>query len=333
LFIFTSGSTASPKIAALTLGNLIYSALGSLPLLNLTPGDSWLLTLPLYHVGGLGILLRCFLSGAEVLISKNSLPETLQLYPVSHLSFIPTHLYRLMREPHLYIDPLIKKAKCILLGGAPISPHLYQKACLKGWKIFTTYGMSEMSSQVTMKTAQSGELDFGVPLKFRELSFASDQEILVRGKTLFQGYWSKETGILLPLSSEGWFQTKDLGGLTAGGQLIFSGRKDHLFISGGENIQPEEIESALYQIPEVAEALVVPIADEEFGARPVAFLTLEKAISLEAIREALQSLLPRYKIPIHFFPFPQTKNETKIKRGEWAKKAEALLKYPRASQE
>ena len=110
----------------------------------------------------------------------------------------------------------------------------------------------------------------GRPLAFRELSVAADGEILVRGRTLFRGY-VEETGIRPARDASGWFHTGDLGRLDADGRLVVSGRRDTMFISGGENIHPEEIEREILRFPGVLEAIVAPVPDPEFGARPGGF--------------------------------------------------------------
>ena len=145
----------------------------------------------------------------------------------------------------------------------------------------------------------------GVVLPHRELELAADGEILVRGATLFVGYAEGES-IERP-DAAGWFQTGDLGAwVEVGGarMLRVVGRKDNLFISGGENVQPEEVEAALGRLAGVHRAVVVPVADAEFGHRPVAFVEAE-AWEPEAWRSALGAALARFKIPVAFYPWPE----------------------------
>ena len=137
----------------------------------------------------------------------------------------------------------------------------------------------------------------------REVSISKRGEILVRGETLFAGYVETEE-IDRSLDEEGWFHTRDLGELDEGGYLRVKGRMDNLFISGGENVQPEEIEEALCRLNGVDEAVVVPVPDEEFGARPVAFIRINDGEPRDLASE-LEPLLPRFKIPISFHPWPE----------------------------
>ncbi len=136
----------------------------------------------------------------------------------------------------------------------------------------------------------------------REVSISEEGEILVRGETLFAGYVEGEK-IDRSLDIDGWFHTRDLGELDENGYLRVRGRMDNLFISGGENVQPEEIEEALCRLEGIDEAVVVPVPDEEFGARPVAFVRTEGGV--RDLSRELEPILPRFKIPISFHPWPE----------------------------
>ncbi len=279
VLIATSGSSGKAKLAHLSLENLFHSASFSHPDLVLEPGDKYLLSVPLYHVSGLSIVTRCYFSGAEVI-----LPGSGKESEVTHVSFVPTQLKRFLQNPKVY-----PKLKAILVGGAPIPFDLCLEAHSRGFPIYITYGMTEMSSQVaTQKFNPKKGIAFGDPLPYRELKLV-DGEIYVRGKTLFQGYHN------LPSSfADGWFPTKDLGHIGPHG-LELIGRKDRMFISGGENIHPEELEKALLSHPEILRANVSSRPDPEFGARPTAII--ESPLSETEILEHLTPLLPKFKLP------------------------------------
>lgn len=264
--LLTSGSTGMPKIACHTLSNHYYSALGSNQLIPLDPMDRWALTLPLFHVGGLGILFRSYLAKATVVLSSH-------LSDATHISFVPTQLYKLLDQPQE-----MPRLKTILLGGAPL-PDIETP-----WNVVPTYGMTEMSSQI---------ITGGVVHPYAEVRFAQDHEIFVRGKVLFQGYLDA------PLQND-WFPTGDLG-LWQAERFTFLGRKDNLFISGGENIQPEEIEMVIRKLFHF-ESIVVPTPDRLFGQRPAIFLA--DPTLFETIQKTLQELLPKFKIPIRAFQMP-----------------------------
>ncbi|NGX46356.1 MAG: 2-succinylbenzoate--CoA ligase [Chlamydiae bacterium] len=288
-YLFTSGTTAQPKIACHSLGNHYYSALGSNARMAVKPGDHYLLSLPLYHIAGIAILFRTFLEGATVLLSRE-IGHT----RATHLSLVPTQLYRLLKNPvHGHL-------KHILLGGSNISHNLYKEALQNGLPVHPTYGMTEMSSQIATHF-EAHSFSLGHPLPFREMKIADDGEIYVRGKTLFQGYFDLAKGLKRPLNDEGWFCTGDLGVYSPETGLQILGRKDRLFISGGENIHPEEIEKILGNFEGIESAEVVPIPDDEFGFRPVAYIKSEKGYNEEKLKTFLASILPKFKVPVAFY--------------------------------
>jgi O-succinylbenzoic acid--CoA ligase len=197
--------------------------------------------------------------------------------------------------------------KSILVGGGPISGELLSASREAGARVFLTYGLTEMASQVSTTSDPSrlaGASDAGNVLPYRSVRIAGDGEILVRGETLFSGYL--EGGSVQPATdADGWFHTRDVGWFTAEQHLVIRGRKDHMFVSGGENIHPEEIERAIERLPEVERAVVVDIPDEEYGARPVAFVSFRgRELRLDELRLRLDDLLPRFKHPVAVFPYP-----------------------------
>lgn len=302
--VFTSGSTGSPKAALHTFGNHYYSALGSGANIPLAPGDRWLHTLPLYHVGGLSVIFRCLLSGAAISLPDPRAPlgEEIARYRATHVSLVATQLQRLLSE-----DVDLSSLKAVLLGGGPVPETLVDEAAARKLPIHTSYGLTETASQVTTTPpgASSEELyASGRVLPHREVSISGDGEVLVRGATLFAGYVRGDE-LDHARDAGGWFHTKDLGALGADGSLRVWGRKDNLFISGGENIQPEEIEDALAWIEGVERAVVVPVPDAEFGERPVAFVQTSSSVpgTLDLTKD-LEPVLPRFKIPVAFYSWP-----------------------------
>ncbi|MEW5994071.1 MAG: o-succinylbenzoate--CoA ligase, partial [Candidatus Zixiibacteriota bacterium] len=191
----------------------------------------------------------------------------------------------------------------------PIPGPLLHMARQRGLPVFTTYGLTEMASQVTTtrRDDSPGEITTaGRLLPYREVSTALDGEILVKGATLFRGYVEGDR-VALPLDNDGWFHTGDVGRIDADGCLTVLGRKDNMFISGGENIFPEEIESALLGFTEIVEAVIVPLDDAEFGRRPVAFVRFGegKRLSKSELLLEMQTKLPRFKLPVYFYEWPE----------------------------
>ena len=306
--LFTSGSTGKSKAVLHTIGNHYYSAYGANLNMRLRSGSRWLLSLPLYHVGGLGAVYRCLLAGAAIVIEEKKAPleESLLKHSITHLSLVPIQLKRMLEGS---LQPEAKEnLKGILLGGAPLPESLIIQALRQKFPVYATYGLSEMTSQVTTCPPFATPIQktsAGRVLKYRTLAIQENGEILVRGKTLFAGYVEGDQ-LVQPCDEEGWFHTGDLGRIDQDEYLHVEGRIDNLFISGGENVQPETIEKALASIDGVEEAVVVPIEDQEFGQRPLAFLRTQDEILPERNRLTLQleKVLPRYQIPVEYRPWP-----------------------------
>lgn len=328
--IFTSGSSALPKAVLHSLGNHYYNALGSNKNITIQPGDRWLLSLPLYHIGGLGILFRTLLAGASVIIPayKETIAESIEKHHVTHLSLVSTQLYRLLDSG---LSPATGgRLKAVLVGGSAVPASLITRAHENGLPVYTSYGLTEMASQVS--TTSPGDslehlLTSGRLLAYRNLKLDDDGEILVKGETLFKGYIDRAV-TTLPVDDDGWFRTGDLGRLNSNGYLEVAGRKDNMFISGGENIHPEEIERTLCLLSEVSEAVVVPIKDQEFGFRPVVFIRSQEGSRIDKgeVVSYLEGYLPRFKIPLDFHELPNeaAKGRTKPDRRYLAKLAEDL---------
>lgn len=324
--LFTSGSTGKPKAALHTWANHRFSAKGSNANLPVRRGDRWLLSLPLYHVGGLAILIRCALAGGAVALPRDETPlhESLRAMEATHVSLVATQLRRIL-EATRGAPP--SSLRGVLLGGGPIPDALLRRGHDRGWPLLTSYGCTEMASQVTTTAPGAPQADLftaGRRLPHRRLRVV-DEEIQVAGAPLFQGYVT-EDGIEAPLTDDGWYQTGDRGRIDASGRVHVRGRLDRMFVSGGENIQPEEVESTLERLGEVERAVVVPVPDEEYGQRPVAFVRLADGGAISDIEAQLRRSLPGFKIPDAFHSLPQSieTNGLKIDRSALRERARKL---------
>ena len=308
--LLTSGSTGNPRAVVHTLANHLYSAIGSAANLPLERGDRWLVALPMSHVAGLSILFRCLLAGATALIARSGSfrqddrgpDDALALLPrATRLSVVPAQLQRLIELPAGRRSAL----RSVLVGGQATAPALLERARSAGIPVLTTYGSTEMASQIATATP-GGDLPPGASgrvLPHRRLR-VRDGQVEVGGATLFAGYLSPDGIQPPPLASGGWFATGD-GGRLEDGVLTITGRADGMFVSGGENIHPQEIEEVLGSHPAVALAVVVPAPDPAFGSRPVAFIqSLRDAPPEDELQALLAERLPRYKHPVRYHPLP-----------------------------
>lgn len=310
--VYTSGTTGSPKGAVLTRGNFLRSAEASALQLGLCRSDRWLLCMPLFHVGGLSILWRAALYGIAVVahesFSEHAALQAMREDGVTIASFVPTMLERIMAATR---DPLPAGLRAILLGGAPAAPQLLLDAVGRGIPIYPTYGLTEAASQVAtlapeLVAQRPGSA--GKPLFWTEVAIALDDgraaaagevgEICVRGPTVTAGYFGNPEATAQILR-EGWLHTGDLGYLDADGYLYALDRRDDLIVSGGENVYPAEVESALRRHPRIVDAGVYAVPDEVWGQVPMAAVVAAPgdAPSVRELLDFLAGEIARYKLP------------------------------------
>ncbi|PME32319.1 o-succinylbenzoate--CoA ligase [Vibrio sp. 10N.286.55.E10] len=291
--VFTSGSTGNPKAVGHTLEQHLCSASGLLEVFRYQQGDTWLLSLPMYHVSGLAIVHRWVAAGGCIKIGTGQLETDIE--GCSHASLVATQLHRLLKSKQALT------LTHVLLGGSHIPEALGLEAQQMGIETWLGYGMTEAASTVTAKPVDASSTA-GFVLNHRQLKI-ENQRIYIRGNTLASGYYYQ--GALTPLvDTQGWFDSKDLGEWV-GEQVSIIGRADNQFISGGENIHCEEIERVLNQLSEVNQAFIVPIEDDEFGFRPAAIVDCVELPTKEWFAEQLQGSLERFKFPIEYYRMPQ----------------------------
>lgn len=308
--VFTSGTTGTPKGAQITWFNQFASAQASAQRLGASEDDRWLLTLPLYHIGGMAIPFRAALSGAAVVefdLSKGfdaaRLMVALTEHAITHVSLVPTMLHRLLEAgltgtPHL---------RCILLGGAAASPELLARTFAAGLPVAPTYGLTEACSQVATLppgAAPRKPGSVGRPLPGLTVTIVRDDrvsaapgeigEIIVRGPTVFAGYLNAPDDRTL---QNGALHTGDLGYLDAEGNLFVVQRRTDLIVTGGENVYPAEVEAVLRQHPAVAEACVVGLPDAEWGQRVAAAVVPRAETDVAALETWCRARLAGYKCP------------------------------------
>ncbi|MHC5082787.1 MAG: o-succinylbenzoate--CoA ligase [Planctomycetota bacterium] len=310
--LFTSGSQGNPKGVLHTLDNHYYSAIGASRNIPFSPGDRWLMSLPMYHISGFSLAMRSLIAGGMIVFPKpgQSVADAIVDSHITHLSLVPAQLRQLLKDAA--VVNALRQCKSILLGGASTTPDLIQQALNEGLSVHATYGSTEAASQVTTMSAENMKQHpdtSGKTLPHRELKIAPDEEILIKGQTLFKGY-VYGNNLDRPLDEEGYFHTGDIGSVDDEGYLAVTGRKDRMFISGGENIHPEEIEKAILKLNLAQKVCVVDIPDAAMGARPVAFINTNSTINSETIKEKLKLHLERFKIPDHFLLWSTLESES-----------------------
>lgn len=301
--IFTSGSSGAPKGVELSRRAFRAAAVASAQNLGWRPDDRWLLCMPLAHVGGLSVVLRCLAAHTTVVLSPwtgsiSSLLEDVSQHRVTLLSLVPTMLSRVLAEgpPRPFPDHV----RSVLLGGDAASAALLAEATARSVPVLTTYGMTEACSQVaTLAHGERASPQSGVgrPLPGTEVRVVDD-EIQVRSKTLFTRYVPADRWPS-PFLEDGWYPTKDLGYLDEHGRLHVTGRRSDMIITGGENVDPREVEDALLRCPGVAAACVFGVPDERWGQLVGAALVLHgaDATGMHDLRAFVEKELAAHKRP------------------------------------
>lgn len=315
LILFTSGTSGNPKVVQLSFHNLRASFDNSNTVLNHDSNDKWMASLPFYHIGGFSIIIRALLSGTSIIIPASLNTRDLAYTIISHrptlLSLVSTQLKRLM-------DMGIKPSaglKCILLGGGFIEDSLVNEAIKEGWPIAKVYGSTETSSLITFvdcKKDKNKKLSGGKPLGSNQIFIVNERkdflppqvkgEIAIKSESCAKGYFNnpKETDEKF---RDGIYYTGDSGYIDEEGYLFIDSRMNNLIISGGENINPFEIETVLMEYPGIQNVSVFGQEDKEWGHIVSVAIITEPGLNVpekELKKFLLQKISP-YKLPRKFY--------------------------------
>ncbi|OTY06024.1 o-succinylbenzoate--CoA ligase [Bacillus thuringiensis serovar muju] len=308
--IYTSGTTGKPKGVILTYGNHWASAVGSSLNLGLRDDDCWLACMPMFHVGGLSLLMKNIMYGMRILLvpkyDADFIHKALQTRGVTIISVVSKMLTDLLER--LGAETYPPSLRCMLLGGGPAPKPLLEACVEKGIPVYQTYGMTETSSQICTlsadymltKVGSAGKPLFQCQLRIEKDGVVvppfAEGEIVVKGPNVTGGYFNREDATRETIQN-GWLHTGDLGYLDEEGFLYVLDRRSDLIISGGENIYPAQIEEVLLSHPAVAEAGVVGMTDDKWGQVPAAFVVKSGEVTEEEILHFCEEKLAKYKVP------------------------------------
>jgi O-succinylbenzoic acid--CoA ligase len=269
--------------------------------------------MPLFHVGGLSILVRGVVDGASVVLlprfEARATSDALDAHTPSFVSFTATLLQRVLDVRGERRAPASLRG--VLLGGGPAATPLVDRARRQGFPVRKTYGLTEACSQVATQRANPAPDDGVIPLPGVEVRILAPSgsslpardvgEICVRGPIVMRGYVNAPTATRETLR-DGWLHTGDVGFLDEAGALHVLDRRSDLIVSGGENVYPAEIEAVLLEHPAVAEVGVGGIDDPEFGRRPVAWWIAAAGPEVldTALAQHCRERLAGYKVPVAF---------------------------------
>ena len=293
IVIATSGSTGEPKAVELSAAALTASAAASLRRIGAAPGERWLCCLPTFHIAGIGVLVRSLIAGLEPVMVAAASPEILAASGCSHVSLVPTQLRRLL-DGGAGPGPVTS----VLLGGAAPGDGLLAEARNAGWRVVTTYGMTETCG---------GCVYDGVPLDDVAVRLGPDEEVEISGPVLFSGYLG-EPGLTASALRDGWFRTADLGWWRPDGGLGIRGRVDDVINTGGEKIVPGDVEAALGTCDGIADVVVVGLPDPEWGEAVTAFVVAANPAEppdLVGLRSVVREAVSVYAAPKRVVVVPE----------------------------
>ena len=315
--MYTSGTTGQPKGVLQTWGNHWSSAINTLLNFEVTSQDAWLCTVPLFHISGFSILLRSLIYGITLYLEPHfdaqKCQQLLVKEPITIFSVVPTMLKQLLEK---HTQPYNSHFRIMFLGGGPIDlPTL--KSCQK-YQIPTiqSYGMTETCSNVAAlkpedalrKLGSAGQALFSNQLRIDPPN--SVGEIQLQSPALAVGYWHNQELYQSKFTADGWYKTGDVGYLDAENFLFVKGRIDEMFISGGENIFPLEIENVYSQLPSIQDFVVTHKKDALYGAVPIAYFTSsDRNLQRQVLQNFGRQHLAHYKVPVEFRQiqqFPRT---------------------------
>jgi fatty-acyl-CoA synthase len=315
ILMYTAGTTGRPKGAILSQGASFYNALNLLLDMNFTPSDRNLSVLPMFHIGGIGLFtLPILYAGGAVVIQRTFDPAvTLNLLKRERITlFFGVAAIFLFLIQHPEFNPAaFDTVRVVMSGGAPLPVSLVKQYHEAGIVLQQGFGMSEAAPSICTlpkdlaleKAGSIGRALFHVEAQvvdetMNPLAVGGVGELVIRGPNLLQGYWNRDEATREAFSG-GWFHTGDLARMDKDGDFYIVDRKKDMFISGGENVYPAEVENAIYEMPQISEAAVIGLPDPRWGEVGCAVVALKKGedISQKEILDFLKIRLAGYKVP------------------------------------
>ena len=305
LLVYTSGTTGKPKGALLTHANCFWTNVGFDVATGISGDDVVLQVLPQFHCGGWNVqALLSWWKGARVVLERTFEPdrclELIESKRITTTMGVPAN-YLFMSQSPRFADADLSSLRRAVVGGAPMPLALLEKWRERGVEIVQGYGLTEAAPNVLCLPPEDAARKAGFagkPYPQVEVALSRESELLVRGPNVFAGYWRNPEATAETMM-DGWLRTGDLAERDDEGYYRISGRLKEMYISGGENVYPAEVEDALLSIEGVADAAVVGVPDERWGEVGMAFVVLDPGASLSAeeVIESSRERLARFKVP------------------------------------
>lgn len=320
LILFTGGTTGLPKGAVLSHRLIFWNSVNTIMSWGLSSDDIQPLLFPLFHTGGWNVLLLPFyhLGAKSILMGDFNPDKTLKIIDTEKCTIVigvPTMFHMIANLPQFPTSNL-ESVKIFISGGAPCPVSLMERYWARNKLFKMGYGLTEVGpnnfylpeKDIKQKPTSIGLQVFHCDAKIvntetkKVVNQGEIGELLLRGPHIFSGYWDEPEETIKTIEADGWVHTGDLASQDEEGFYYIVGRKKEMFISGGENIYPVEIEELIYQHPAIDLAAVIGVPDEKWGEVGKAILTLKsgEAITTKELREFLKPKLAKYKIPKYF---------------------------------
>lgn len=317
MVLYTSGTTGAPKGAIITNAMVFWNSVSTGLRLDLTQHDVTLSFLPMFHTSGWHVLNTPFLHrGARMIFLRKFEPgrvlELVAQHGITVLFGVPTTLGLMAHHPR-FPQTSLEKVRFAISGGEPMPIELIRAWHGRGVKIRQGFGLTEFGpncfslqeEHAEQKMGSIGFPNFYVDVKVvddagRECGPDEVGELLLRGPACTPGYWRNEKATAEAIR-DGWFHTGDLVRRDAEGFFFVAGRKKDMFISGGENVYPAEVERVLSTHPKLREVAVVGVPDAKWGESGKAVVSLVPGVTvtLEELQQFCEGKLARYKLPRH----------------------------------
>lgn len=316
---YTGGTTGTPKGAILTHESIHWNAVNTTCGWSLSPDDVAPVFTPLFHTGGLNVFATpmLFLGGTTIL-SKSFDPEQalnlIEIESCTILFLVPT-MYHMVKESPSFNPAKLKRLKIMISGGAPCPKPLFEAYWKHDLPLRQGYGLTEAGPNnfgIAQKEAEARITTVGKPLAFVDLKlFKEDDtpaapgevgEIRIKGPHVMAGYWNRSDATAAAFKN-GWLCTGDLAVADGDGYFTICGRQKDMFISGGENVFPAEIEEVLLAHPLVSEVAVVGVAHDKWGEVGRAHLVVREGPPSDfgdALKQFCRERLAGYKVPKEF---------------------------------
>jgi fatty-acyl-CoA synthase len=305
LVVYTSGTTGRPKGAQLTHANCFWTNLGFDLATGVRGDDVVLQVLPQFHCGGWNVQpLLAWWKGAVVVLERSfdaaRCLELIERKRVTTMMGVPA-IYQFMAEEPEFHEADLSSLRTAVVGGAPMPEALLERWQERGVAIVQGYGLTEAAPNVLCLPPEDAVRKAGwagKPYPFVDVRLSPEGELQVRGPNVFAGYWRNAEATAVAFE-DGWLRTGDVAEQDEEGNYRIRGRLKDMYISGGENVYPAEVESVLHEHPAVADVAVVGVPDARWGESGVAFVVVRPAAEPAAgeLREWCGDRLARYKVP------------------------------------